>query len=222
MRFYISPMNLPMNLPCRGLACVVIGAALLSLNGCSGVNGNPFASDDNRSAASEGDQPSQFSAARMRLHPIFTQVASWEGGAKPDGIEAEVEFQDRFGDPTKSAGNVRFELFRYRQAQPDPRGERLALWDGPLQTVGDQRTYWHKTSQAFIFRLGYPQINKYSNYVLTATFESVDGRRYFSKVILEGQKPEDNSAQFKIPTTQTSPATHPATKPAPAAPATKP
>src|ERR1041385_4565024 len=71
-----------------------------------------------------------FGPMRMRLHPIFTQVKNWSSGGgsgpgiKPDGIEAELEFQDQFGDPTKAAGKVMFELFSYHQG-PDPRGERL-------------------------------------------------------------------------------------------------
>jgi hypothetical protein len=44
--------------------------------------------------------------ASMRIHPIFTQPRDWTGDARPDGIEALVEFLDQFGDPTKASGRV--------------------------------------------------------------------------------------------------------------------
>ena len=55
-----------------------------------------------------------FAPVSMRIHPIFTQVKDWTGDDKPDGVEALLEFQDQFNDPTKAAGTVIFELYSYR------------------------------------------------------------------------------------------------------------
>jgi hypothetical protein len=151
--------------------------ALLLMGGCQSLPG-PLKADANADA--------QFGAAHMRLHPIFTQVRSLSGGTKPDGIQAELEFQDDFGDPTKAAGTVRFELYPYRHAEPDPRGDRLASWNGSLVSVEEQYLLWNKTSRTYSFKLSYPGINVYANYVLTAVFQDVNGQRFFGRVILQG------------------------------------
>src|ERR687889_740943 len=80
-----------------------------------------------------------FAPVSMRIHPIFTQVKDWTGDGVVDGIEALLEFQDQFTDPTKAAGDVVFELFTYRPYSADARGERiLNPWLGSLRTLGDQ------------------------------------------------------------------------------------
>ena len=86
------------------------------------------------------DQPASFSPVAMRIHPIFSGLKDWTGDGRADGIEALVEFEDQFGDPTKASGTVIFELFSYRPTFPDPRGERLVNpWVGSLQTLADQQ-----------------------------------------------------------------------------------
>lgn len=127
----------------------------------------------------------------MRIHPIFTQTRDWTGDARPDGIEALVEFQDQFGDTTKASGRIYFELFEYRSGSPDPRGDRLLNpWATALNTAEDQRQHWDRTSRAYTFLLAYPQVNPNQTYVLTATFERSGGGRFFDRVILEPHRQE--------------------------------
>src|SRR5437868_3820097 len=76
-------------------------------------------------ASMRPDDAAMFGPVSMRIHPIFTQVKDWTGDNHPDGVEALIEFQDQFGDPTKAAGNVIFELYSYRAYHPDPRGDRI-------------------------------------------------------------------------------------------------
>ena len=66
-----------------------------------------------------------FGPVAMRLD-TFTKVRNWTNPnaeanplTPPDGIEAVVEFDDRFGDHTKAAGTILFELFDYRPGWPD-------------------------------------------------------------------------------------------------------
>lgn len=142
-----------------------------------------------------------FNANSMRIHPIFTQLKTWTGTEKPDGIEALIEFQDQFGDPTKAGGTVMFELFDYRQANPEPRGTRLANpWIGSIATLDEQRGRWNRTSRTYTFQLAYPQADPYKSYVLTALFRSNSGTRFFDRIILPGlEEPKHASTQ---PTTQ--------------------
>jgi hypothetical protein len=121
----------------------------------------------------------------------FSKVRDWNGNGIPDGVEALVEFDDRFGDRSKAAGIILFELFAYRPQFPDPRGARLANpWTASLATYDEQKAHWEAASGAYMFRLALPGLSWTKSYVLTATFQSSGGSRYFSSIILPPVKPE--------------------------------
>lgn len=154
-------------------------------------------------------EASLFGPAGMRIHPIFTEVKDWNGDGRLDGIEVLLEFNDRFGDPTKAAGTVMFELYNYRQGEPDPRGRRLVNpWVGSMTTESEQRARWNRTSRTYTFQLEYPGISPAANYVLVATFRSAAGGRFFDRVVLPAQE-----LPVVPPTTPTPPTTAPATQP---------
>jgi hypothetical protein len=179
-------------------ACFLV--PLLGLISIAGCSSNAPIERDNAEVV-------MFGPKRMRLHPIFTQIKDWTGDNKPDGLEAEVEFQDEFGDPTKAAGKVMFELFSYRQGYPDPRGDRLANpWVGSLLSLQQQYEHWNRTSRTYSFQLAMPSVNAKHSYVLTAMFEHSDGRRFFSRVILKG---EDETKKGTLPPTLPEPTTRP-------------
>jgi len=161
----------------------------------------------------EPSECQMFGPASMRIHPIFTQVKDWTGDGKPDGIEALVEFQDQFQDPTKAAGKVIFELFTYRKGHADPRGPRLVNpWIGSLTTVEDQRERWNRTSRTYTFQLAWPNVRTDRTYVLTAVFDLASGGRFFDRKIIEAQGREEPAEPIRL----TPPATQPAaTQPAP-------
>jgi hypothetical protein len=151
---------------------------------------------------SQGDA-TLFGPAAMRIHPIFTQVKDWTNDGKPDGIEALLELQDQFGDPTKASGSVVFELFEYRAYDPEIRGQRVANpWIGDLSSMDAQRERWNRTSRTYGFQLAYPQVNENQAYVLTATFELSNGGRYFDRMILEAKEPRVVEPARTEPTTQ--------------------
>jgi hypothetical protein len=132
-----------------------------------------------------------FGPVSMKLD-TFSKVKDWTGRGIPDGVEALVEFDDRFGDRTKAAGTILFELFEYRQGWADPRGARLANpWTASLSTYDEQKAHWETASGAYLFRLAFDQIAWNRNYVLTATFQSADGTRYFSRLVLRSTQPEN-------------------------------
>ena len=175
--------------PSHALVC---GTLLILVASCGGKQRYPRDAND----------AVLFAPAAMRVHPIFTQVADWTGDGKPDGVEALVELQDQFGDPTKASGRLVFELYDYRAYSPDPRGERLAFWNGLLATADDQAERWNRTSRTYGFPLAYPQIRTDRAYVLHATFELTAGGRFFDRIIIE---PRD-----RPPAAPAAPATNPA------------
>jgi hypothetical protein len=154
-----------------------------------------------------------FDPTDLRIHP-FTAVKDWTGDNKPDGIEALLELQDRFRDPTKGSGSVLFELYTYRRNYPDPRGDRLAAWRGSLLTLEEQKAHWNRISRTYSFQLAYPDVRTDKSYVLQVWFDQ-GGRRLVSQVVLESQEtPGATTQPTAIPVTQ--PVLRPATLPAPA------
>ncbi len=155
---------------------------VLTLAGCSGEASNTI-------TRTPVDQ-ALFGPSAMRLYPVFTQVSDWTGDGKPDGIEAVIEIQDQFGDPTKASGRIVFELYGYRPYNPDPRGQRVvAPWEGRLDSIEDQRARWNRVNRAYIFQLAYEDIRPGQPYVLSAMFELTGGGRFFDKIILEAETP---------------------------------
>ncbi|MGB7159677.1 MAG: hypothetical protein WBD40_16540 [Tepidisphaeraceae bacterium] len=153
-----------------------------------------------------------FGPTRMRIHPIFTQVKDWTGDGQPDGIEALIEFQDRFDDPTKASGTAVFELFEYRPYNPDPRGERVTSpWTGSLLTIDEQKARWNRTLSTYSFRLAFDGVRTNRNYVLAASFDRSAGAgeaaRFFDRIIIEAQRKEPTVASDDAPPI---PATRPA------------
>ncbi len=143
--------------------------------------------------AGQPPQPDLFAPTAMQVHPIFTQIAEWTHSGKPDGIEAQLEFTDQFGDPTKASGRVLFELFEYHRDSPDPRGRRLGRWVGSLSTPDEQRERWNTTLRTYRFQLDYPAVLTTQSYVLTAIFELSTGGRFFNSIVLPAhpaEKPE--------------------------------
>jgi hypothetical protein len=146
-----------------------------------------------------------FAPQSMRIHPIFTQIKDWTGDGKPDGVEALLEFQDQFSDPTKASGTVIFELYTYRKGDADPRGDRVVNpWVGSLQTLADQQARWNRTSRTYFFQLEYPAIRDDRTYVLAATFDT-GANRFFDQIVIKGENaPRERAAPATRSTTRPS------------------
>lgn len=176
------------------IGCVAL--AVLTL-GCQ----EAIQTADTMTARPQPRDEAAFGPTSMRLHPVFTRLKDWNGDDVPDGIEAMVEFQDAFGDPTKASGRIIFELFEFRAAQPDPRGPRLANpWVGSLATLSEQRDRWNRASRTYTFPLAWPKIEPGRSYVVTAQFDdATSARRFFDRLILEGRRDEERPPE---PTTR--------------------
>jgi hypothetical protein len=126
-----------------------------------------------------------FAPRAVRLHPVFTKIASWSGDERPEGIEALVELRDQFDDTCKGAGSLVFELYEYRTNQPDPRGRRLYNpWQVDIDTAEQQRERWDRTGRCYTFRLAAERINANGRYVLTVSFTPTNGPRLFDRIVL--------------------------------------
>ncbi len=150
-------------------------------------------------------QQQLFSPTAMRIHPVFTQLRDWTGDGKPDGVDALIEFQDQFGDPTKASGSVVFEIYQYQPYSPDPRGKReVAPFLATIDNVAAQRDHWNRTSRCYSFQLAWAGVDPKTTYVLMATFEKTGGGRFTDQLLLEPAQREP---------VRPLPATSPANKP---------
>lgn len=132
----------------------------------------------------DANEASMFGPSTMRLHPTFTQIKDWNSDKRSDGIDAVVEFQDQFGDPTRASGKIIFELFEYRPHYADPRGPRLTNpWITTLATRDEQQARWSAALRAYSFELEYPAIAAGKSYVLQATFENDSGRLFDQLIV---------------------------------------
>ncbi|HWE02531.1 MAG TPA: hypothetical protein VG326_08975 [Tepidisphaeraceae bacterium] len=143
------------------------------------------------------DEQAMFGVATFRIHPTFTQIKNWTGGKKPDGIEAIIEFDDQFGEPTRAAGMIRLELYNFRSADPDHRGQRLAIWSATLSTHDDQVGHWDPAARGYTFQLAFPKINADHAYVLTAQFDH-NNTRLFDQLVLEPSAKEGYHGDRRI------------------------
>jgi hypothetical protein len=127
-----------------------------------------------------------FSPVSLRLHPAFTLVKDLSGSnGAPNGIEALVEFDDRFEDPTRAAGSLTFELYEYRPGWPDPRGNRLSLpWPGKILTVDQQKAHWDRALRAYSFQLSYPAVRTDRDYVLSVVYDPGNAPMLFAQTII--------------------------------------
>jgi hypothetical protein len=159
-----------------------------------------------------------FGPASIRIHPTFTQVRDWTGDGKPDGIEATLEVLDQFGEPTRTTGTVRFELFSYRPDLPDYRSPRLATpWIASLNSTQDQQLRWNSALRAYTFQLHYTDISTKHYYVLEAQLDLVRGDakgttkpgRLSDRLIIPSQDHEDKDRiHYHTPTNEPGKVTH--------------
>ena len=141
-----------------------------------------------------------FKPASMHLSSAFTKVTDFDGDGAPDGVEAVVELQDRFGDATKAAGRIVFQVYAYKPVNPDTRGIPIAgPFEGRVDSIQDQRNRWSRVNRAYIFQLAFPNAALDHDYVVDAMFESTDGKRLFDRMTIEGDHVKPN------PTTGPSP-----------------
>jgi hypothetical protein len=159
----------------RVATAVLALASLLAAGGC----------EPGRFYARSPADNELFGAQAVRIHPTFTRSKDWNGDGKPDGIEAVLELQDQFGEPTRATGRAMFEAYQYRPYSPDPRGRRYqAVWEWALVTRQQQIEHWSRALRGYTFRI--PLDPGRQTIVLAATFQLNGGTpRLFDQIILE-------------------------------------
>lgn len=112
--------------------------------------------------------------SEIKVQP-FTRIKSFNEDEIPDGILAVVRPVDQFKDPVKAVGLFYFELWSYREASNDRKGERLEFWEKTLGTADDVKQYWTR-AQMYEFQLAWTQgagvVRPDQKYLFTVTYRT--------------------------------------------------
>lgn len=91
---------------------------------------------------------------QIKVQP-FTKIRSFDEDRVPDGIGVVLSATDQFGDPVKIVGNVYFELYEFRDASADRKGNRLEYWTRDIKTAQDEQRYWDRMARWYEFPLAW-------------------------------------------------------------------
>jgi hypothetical protein len=135
----------------------------------------------------KADMLSMLLPREIKIQP-FTKIKSFDADPVPDGIAVVLRPTDRFGDPVKVVGHLYFELYAYKKASGERKGERLEFWERTIATSEDQRLYWDRTAQMYEFPLVWtqgapPAPNR--KYILTATYRAPWDETFQDEYVLE-------------------------------------
>lgn len=158
-----------------------LGVAVAGSTGCKRIQRKPNA------AKQSGDG---FWVASVKLDPAFSKtVASSAESRESARLEVVVQLRDQFGDPLKGLGKFRFELFKYRPAHSDERGQRLNVDGGQvidLDEVTANQEHWDNITRAYRMTLPLPVLGEAAGQlVLQVTFIAAQGYRLEDHVVLE-------------------------------------
>ncbi len=152
-------------------ACLFVGIAGLLLTGfgCQGKGPEKMPTEQERL-----DMFSLMLPREIKFQP-FTKIKSFDEDERPDGILAVVRPLDPFGDPVKATGRFYFELWTYREASSERKGERLAFWERQIVNKEEVRLYWTR-AQMYEFQLawvaGVEKLRPGQKYILTASYRA--------------------------------------------------
>jgi len=123
-----------------------------------------------------------YSPQTIKILP-FTKAKSFDDDAFPDGIEVSMRALDGAGDPVKSYGTFLFELYAYKPASTDHKGELIQSWRQPVLSLSDQKLYWERVTTSYQFQLSWEGVplSPQKKYILAASFQASGGPRLFDE-----------------------------------------
>lgn len=170
--------KLRLHLPLKPRRWISISVVALLLIGCVWKGGHKerHATIDDASAQVWSGRP-----WRARVYPA-TRFAEDQSKSI---LEARIELVDDMGDPVKSAGRLRLELFARSAAGKPDIGQRLYSWDVSILTREDQQRHYDPITRTYVFRLKLdeshtPRIQS----VLKVMFISPQGKRIEAQATL--------------------------------------
>ena len=127
--------------------------------------------------------------AEIHIVEAFSNWADLDGEPGIDGIDVYVQPVNAAGDAIQAAGAMYVELFTFRPASADRRGERLGIWDFDLASQEDQDRRWNRATQMYRFPVVLTEDSRptkpATKFVLSVTHNPPVGFRRTDEYILE-------------------------------------
>lgn len=172
------------------LCCALLGGlpiVAISLIGCTrgGVAESP-------QGPTTEQLISYYSPRSVKILP-FTKPRDFDNDGLPDGIGVSLRPLDGSGDPVKAYGVFVFELYGYRPASGDHRGELLQTWQQPVTSPNDQKQFWERVTSTYEFQLSWEgqPVPPQKKYILTVSFQSPGSERLFDEYEFEFRVPRE-------------------------------
>lgn len=178
--------------PC--LVCAAVTAAAL-LAGC-----NRGQIGQTPQGPSTDELVKYYSPTAIKVLP-FTKPRSFDDDATPDGIGVSLRPLDSAGDPVKAYGTFIFELYAYKQALGNHRGELLQTWTQPVLGPKDQKKFWERVTSTYEFQLSWEgkPISPDRRYILLASFQAPGSDRLFDEYQFEFRASREEIANRGAP-----------------------
>lgn len=127
-----------------------------------------------------------YSPRSIKIQP-FTKPRSFDSDAVPDGIAVSLRTLDAAGDPVKAYGVFIFELYAYRSALGDRKGQLIQSWTQPVLNTRDQKQFWERITSSYEFQLSWEgrPIAPQQKYILVASFQAPGSERLFDQYEFE-------------------------------------
>ena len=158
---------------------LILSALLCGCSGYSPPAGQPL--------------PSASLESYKLLGPVAIKVHHSSGvmrkaaGGTFDGLVVACEVLDRFDDPIKAVGVMRFEAYDYAPSQPNHKGPRVGFWpEVRIDSLETIQQYWDGVWGLYRFNLNWDQpFRSGQRFVVEATLTSPQGQQFSSSHILQ-------------------------------------
>ena len=122
----------------------------------------------------------------IKVHHSSTVVLKAKGG-EFDGLAVACEVKDRFGDPVKTLGVVRFEAYAYARSQPVNKGPRVGFWPSVnIDSLEAIQQHWDGIWGLYRFNLRWSrQIKAGERFVLEVTLITPKGEQLTDSRVLQ-------------------------------------
>ena len=116
-----------------------------------------------------------------------SRVVRKEAGGEFDGLIVACEVKDRFGDPVKALGVMRFEAYAYARSQPENKGARVGFWPNVrIDSLQAIQKHWDGIWGLYRFNLRWRmQVRVKDRFVLEATLTTPEGEQLSDSYVLE-------------------------------------
>ncbi len=150
--------------------------------GCNGRQSSP-ALDRPATGSISVEPPASINIVRS-----FTKWSNFDDQPGIDGVTLFVQPVDGDGRPTRAFGSAYVEIWQKRRAAGIAEGERIGIWDFPLDTHDDQAMRWRRAMRMYELPVALPAsalgVAPGSAVIVSVTYHLAAGGQRFDEMEL--------------------------------------